>query len=115
MVDDHAEGVIAFTDSVIFRQRDVIVQTALKDGLPGTYPYREWVTAGGLLSYGPNFATTLRGSVPAMVDKILKGAKPSELPIEHPKSEVFINLKTAKALGLTVPQSVLARADEVIE
>jgi ABC-type uncharacterized transport system substrate-binding protein len=115
MVDEHVGGVIAFTDSVIFRQRDVIVQTALKDGLPGTYPYREWVTAGGLLSYGPNFATTLRGPVPAMIDKILKGANPSELPIEHPKSEVFINLKTAKALGITIPSSLLARADEVIE
>jgi putative tryptophan/tyrosine transport system substrate-binding protein len=115
MVDEHVEGVLAFTDSVIFRQRDVIVQTALKAGLPGTYPYREWVTAGGLLSYGPNFATTLRGPIPAMIDKILKGAKPSELPIEHPKSEVFINLKTAKALGITIPPSILARADEVIE
>jgi putative ABC transport system substrate-binding protein len=115
MVDEHVGGVIAFTDSVIFRQRDVIVQTALKDGLPGAYPYREWVTAGGLLSYGPNFAATLRGPVPAMIDKILRGAKPSELPIEHPKSEFFINLKTAKALGLAVPQSLLARADEVIE
>jgi putative ABC transport system substrate-binding protein len=115
MVDEHVEGVIAFTDSVIFRQRDVIVQTALKYGLPGSYPYREWVTAGGLLSYGPNFAATLRGPIPAMIDKILKGAKPSELPLEHPKSEVFINLKTAKALGLTIPQSLLLRADEVIQ
>jgi putative ABC transport system substrate-binding protein len=115
MVDEHVDGVIAFTDSVIFRQRDVIVQTALKYGLPGSYPYREWVTAGGLLSYGPNFAATLRGPIPAMIDKILKGAKPSELPLEHPKSEVFINLKTAKALGLTIPQSLLLRADEVIQ
>jgi putative tryptophan/tyrosine transport system substrate-binding protein len=115
MVAEHVGGVIAFTDSVIFRQRDAIVQTALKDGLPGTYPYREWVTAGGLLSYGPNFATALRGPVPAMIDKILKGAKPSELPIEHPKSETFINLKTAKAFGLTIPPTLLMRADEVIE
>src|SRR5438477_5558463 len=115
MVDEHVEGVIAFTDSVIFRQRDVIVQTALRYGLPGSYPYREWVTVGGLLSYGPNFAATLRGPIPAMIDKILKGAKPSELPLEHPKSEVFVNLKTAKALGLTIPQSLLLRADEVIQ
>ena len=115
MVDEHVEGVLAFTDSVIFRQRDVIVQTALKNGLPGTYPYREWVTAGGLLSYGPNFAATLRGPIPAIIDKILKGAKPSELPIEHPKSETFINLKTAKAFGLTIPPTLLMRADEVIE
>jgi putative ABC transport system substrate-binding protein len=115
MVDEHVDGVIAFTDSVIFRQRDVIVQTALKYGLPGSYPYREWVTVGGLLSYGPNFAATLRGPIPAMIDKILKGAKPSELPLEHPKSEIFINLKTAKALGLTIPQSLLLRADEVIQ
>ncbi len=114
MISEHAEGLIAFTDSIIFGQREQIVQTALKNGLPGSYPYREWVTAGGLLSYGPNLATILVGSVPMMIDKILKGAKPSDLPVEQPKSEVFINLKTAQALGLTIPPTLLFQANEVI-
>ncbi len=115
MTSERAEGLIAFTDSIIFGQREKIVQTAMKNGLPGSYPYREWVTAGGLLSYGPNLTTILGGPVPNMVDKILKGAKPSELPVEQGRSELFINLKTAKALGITIPKSLLDRADEVIK
>jgi putative ABC transport system substrate-binding protein len=115
MINERAEGLIAYTDSIIFGQRENIVQTALKNRLPGTYPYREWVTAGGLLSYGPNLTTILREPVPAMVDKILKGTKPSDLPVAQPRSELFINLKTAKALNLTIPQSLLQRADQVIE
>jgi putative ABC transport system substrate-binding protein len=115
MVSERAEGLVAFTDSIIFGQREKIVQTALKNRLPGSYPYREWVTDGGLLSYGPNLTATMREPVPIMVREILKGAKPSEIPLEHPKSEIFINLKTASALGLTIPQSVLLRADEAIE
>jgi putative ABC transport system substrate-binding protein len=115
MSSEHAEGLLAFTDSIIFGQRDQIVQTARQHGLPGSYPYREWVTAGGLLSYGPNLATILVGPVPMMIDKILKGAKPSALPVEQPKSELVINLRTAKAMGLTIPQLLLSRADEVIE
>jgi putative tryptophan/tyrosine transport system substrate-binding protein len=115
MIDDRVEGLIAFTDSIIFSQRDKIVETALKNRLPGGYPYREWVTSGGLLSYGPNLTTILRDSVPVMVDKILKGTKPSAIPIEQPKSEIFINLRTARALGLTIPQSLLSRADERVE
>jgi putative tryptophan/tyrosine transport system substrate-binding protein len=115
MTDDRIEGLIAFTDSIIFSQREKIVQTALKNRLPGSYPYREWVTSGGLLSYGPNLATILLETVPVMVDQILKGTKPTDLPIEQPRSEIFINLRTARALGLTVPQSLLSRADERIE
>jgi len=95
--------------------REKIVQTALKNRLPGSYPYREWVTAGGLLSYGPKLTTILYGAVPNMVDTILKGTKPGDIPAEQPKLELFINLKTAKILGLDLPNSLLARADEVIE
>jgi putative ABC transport system substrate-binding protein len=115
MTDDRVEGLVAFTDSIIFSQREPIVQTALKNRLPGSYPYREWVTSGGLLSYGPNLTTILREGIPVMVDKILKGSEPSAMAIEQPRSEIFINLKTARTLGLTIPWSLLSRADERIE
>ena len=115
MVSERVEALVAFPDSVIFGQRDKIVQTALRSNLPGVYIYREWVTAGGLLAYGANQATILRGPVPIMIDKIFKGAKPSDLPVEQARLELFINLKSAKAMGVTLPQSLLARANELIE
>src|SRR5262245_42519900 len=91
------------------------VDFALKSWLPSMYSSREWVDAGGLMSYGVNFADSYR-RVAIYVDKILKGAKPADLPVEQPtKFEFVINLKTAKALNLTIPQSVLFRADKVIK
>jgi putative ABC transport system substrate-binding protein len=88
---------------------------AVKHRLPGIYEDRQYVDAGGLMPYGPNFPDLFRCSA-SYVDRILKGAKPGDLPIEQPtKFELVINLKTAKALGLTIPPSLLVRADEVIE
>ena len=92
-----------------------IVRFALKSRLPSMYQNREAVDAGGLMSYGPNVSDLFRRAA-TYVDKILKGAKPAELPVEQPKKfEFFINLKTAKQIGLTIPPNVLVRADKVIK
>ena len=114
MAEDRVEALIAFPDSVIFGQRDNIVRSALRSGLPGVYLYREWVAAGGLLAYGPNQASILGGPLPVMVDKILKGAKPGDLPVEHGKLELFVNRGTARAMRIDLPRPLLSRADEVI-
>jgi ABC-type uncharacterized transport system substrate-binding protein len=95
--------------------RRQIVEFATKNRLPVMFMNRDYVAAGGLMSYAPNFPEMYRQAA-AYVDKILKGAKPADLPVEQPtKFELVINLKTAKALGLTIPQSLLSRADQVIE
>jgi ABC-type uncharacterized transport system substrate-binding protein len=95
--------------------RDLIIALAVRYKLPAVYLERHFVAAGGLISYGPNFLDQFRRAA-GYVDRILKGEKPADLPVEAPtKYELVINLKTAKALGLTVPQSILARADDVIE
>jgi putative ABC transport system substrate-binding protein len=110
-----AEALIVRGDPVFFATRDQIMGLALKHALPTIAEGRFFVTAGGFVSYGPNDAARF-GRTVALVDKILKGAKPADLPIEQPtKLELVINLKTAKALGLTISQSVLLRADEVIQ
>jgi putative tryptophan/tyrosine transport system substrate-binding protein len=115
MVEWQANGVITLNDPMFFSQRERIVTLALDTKLAAVYPEAEFVEAGGLVSYGANLPDLFRRAA-SYVDKILKGAKPAELPIEQPsKFELVINLKTARALGLTVPDSLLARADELIE
>ena len=98
-----------------FARRHPIVDFATKNRLPGMYYVRDFTVAGGIMSYWPDFRDHFRRAA-YYVDMILKGAKPADLPVEQPtKFELVINLKTAKALGLTIPQSVLGRADEVIQ
>jgi putative ABC transport system substrate-binding protein len=109
-------GGLTVLGSVMFvNERRRLVDLAAKSRLPAVYVQREFVDAGGLMAYGPNIADLFRRSA-VHVDKILKGAKPADLPVEQPtKFDLIINRKTAKALGLTIPPSLLARADQVIE
>jgi putative tryptophan/tyrosine transport system substrate-binding protein len=114
MVTERAGALMVLTDILFITHRRRIVELAAKAHLPATYPEREFVYAGGLMFYGVSLSDMYRRSA-TYVDRILKGAKPGDLPIEQPsKLELAVNLKTAKALGLAIPQSVLARADEII-
>jgi putative ABC transport system substrate-binding protein len=102
-------------DPLFFNNMLTISALALKARLPDMYSFREEVVAGGLLSYGVNFPDLFRRAA-ELVDKILRGTKPADIPVEQPtKFELVINLKTANALGVTVPATLLARADKVIE
>ena len=108
-------GLIALASFVATTHRGLIVKLAAQHGLPGSYPHRHFATAGGLVSYNIDAIEQFRQAA-AYVDRVFKGAKPGDLPIQQPsKFELVINLKTAKALGLEVPPTLLARADEVIE
>jgi putative ABC transport system substrate-binding protein len=115
MVKDRAQAIQIIGSPWIHRERGQIAELGLRHRVPTMYPWREGPEAGGLLSYGPNLrAAWYRAAV--YVDKILKGAKPGDLPVEQPTTiELVITLKTAKALGLTIPPSLLQRADQVID
>ena len=115
MTKKRAGALLVAGDIAFLTHRTRLADLAAKSRLPATYTDREYVEAGGLMSYGPIISELFRRAA-AYVDKILKGAKPADLPIEQPtKFELVINLKTAKALGLTIPPSLLLRADQVIE
>jgi putative ABC transport system substrate-binding protein len=115
LTKNRPDGLLVPGDTFLVSQRGRIAQFAIENKLPSIYTFREHVEAGGLIAYTPNYHDLFRRAA-SYVDKILKGAKPGELPIEQPtKFQLLINLKTARALGLTVPPRLLAAADEVIE
>ena len=114
ILKERPAALVVLADRLFLHHRARIVDFALQHRLPGVYTHRELVDAGGLMSFGPNYADMHRRAA-TYVDKILKGAKPADLPVEQPtKFELVINLKTAKVLGFTIPQSLLIRADQVI-
>jgi len=114
-VQGNAQAIVTMDDPLVQSQRVRIVEFAMGQRLPVMGEFRPVTEAGGLMSYAPNQLDMWRRAA-AYVDKIFKGAKPADLPVEQPiKFELVINLKTAKALGITVPQTLLATADEVIE
>jgi len=112
---DSAGGGLIVTGGQAIAHRDLIVKLAARHRLPAVYPFRFWVTGGGLISYGPDLVDQYRRAA-GYVDRILKGEKAADLPVQAPtKYETVLNLKTAKALSIELPPTVLARADEVIE
>jgi putative ABC transport system substrate-binding protein len=115
MTRKHADALVALGGPLVMNQRSRIAELAASHKLPAIYYERELVIGGGLMSYGADLKDIYRRAA-TYVDKILKGAKPADLPVEQPtKFELVVNLKTARELGLTIPRSILARADEVIE
>jgi putative ABC transport system substrate-binding protein len=115
LVGKRAQALVVLPDGMFLGQISLIIALAARSRLPAMYGVREFAEAGGLMTYGANLPDMYRRGA-SFVDKILKGAKPADLPVEQPtKFEFVINLKTAKALGLTIPQSLLQRADEIIQ
>jgi putative tryptophan/tyrosine transport system substrate-binding protein len=112
---EHLQAMFVVTDAISFNQRARIADFATKSNLPTMYELRDYVEAGGLMAYGPSIADLSRRAA-TYVDKILKGSRPADLPVEQPtRFELVINVKTAKVLGLTIPPSLLQRADQVID
>jgi putative ABC transport system substrate-binding protein len=110
-----AGALLGLASPIFFRQRAELAELAIKNRLPAIVPFREAAEAGLLMAYGASLPNMLRRAA-EYIDRILKGARPADLPMEQPtKFELVINLKTAKALGLTIPPSLLQRADQVIE
>ena len=115
ILQERADALLVFADPFIVLHQARVVDFALKRRLPAIYGIKEYAAAGGLMTYGPNMEGQFRRAA-SYVDRILKGAKPADLPVEQPTQfELVINLKTAKALGITIPTTLLGRADQVIE
>ena len=115
IIREHPDGLLLLVDPFTISQRARIVEFAVEQQLPTIYESSDFVDVGGLISYGPNINDLFRRAA-TYVDKILKGAKPADLPVEQPtKFELVINMSAAKALGITFPDSILLRADKVIE
>ncbi|UCH17174.1 MAG: ABC transporter substrate-binding protein [Burkholderiales bacterium] len=116
LVEKGVQALVVFPDGMLLAEMKTIIANAAKDRLPAMYGQREYVPAGGLMAYGANLAELNRQLGAPLVDKILKGASPANLPVEQPmKFELLLNLRTAKSLGLSLPQSLLVRADQLIE
>jgi len=115
MTKDRPDGFLALMDPVLNSNQKRILDFLAQNRLPAIFENKDWVEAGGLISYGANYSDANRHAA-MLMDKILKGAKPADLPVEQPtKFELVINLKTAKQIGVTIPQSVLIKADRVIQ